>query len=115
MDRRRFLLTSLAGALGAPLAAEAQQAGKVARVGVLFPVTPSANFDEALKQGLREHGYVEGRNVILERRYDEGQPERMSEIAAELVGMKVDVIVAITDAPILAVKQRTRSLPIVMV
>ena len=114
MDRRRFALTALVGALTAPLSVEAQQA-RVPRVAVLWPITPPANFDEAFKQGLREHGYVEGRNVILERRYGEGQPERMSEIAAELVRMKVDVIVAVTDAPILAVKQRTRSIPIVMV
>ena len=114
MRRRHFLLTSLAGVVVAPRGAGAQPA-RIPRVAVLWPATPSANFDEAFKQGLREHGYVEGRNVILEHRYGEGQPERMSEIADELMRMKVDVIVAITDAPILAVKQRTRSIPIVMV
>jgi putative tryptophan/tyrosine transport system substrate-binding protein len=79
----------------APLAAGAQSAGKVYRIGVFFPATPPAtsHFDEAFTQGLREHGYVEGQNVILERRYGEGRVERMAEIATELARMKVDVIV----------------------
>ena len=100
-----------------PLAAEAQQAAKVPRIGVFWPGTPAASLDlnEAFKQGLRENGYMEGQNVILERRYAEGRIERLAEIAAELVRMKVDVIVAATDPAIAAVKRQTPSIPIVMV
>jgi putative tryptophan/tyrosine transport system substrate-binding protein len=100
-----------------PLAAEAQQATKVPRIGVVFAGTPTATalFNEAFKQGLREHGYVEGHNLILERRYGEGRLERTHEIAAELVRMKVDVIVTASDPAIVAAKRQTRSIPIVMV
>ena len=100
----------------APLVAESQQAGKVARIGVFYPSTPPATSrnNEAFTQGLREHGYLEGQNVVLERRYGEGRGERLAEIAAELVRMKVDVIVAATDPVIAAVKRQTRSIPIVM-
>src|SRR5215467_13948905 len=101
----------------APLAAEAQQAAKIPRIGVFFPSTPPAasHNNEAFTQGLREHGYVEGHNVVLERRYGEGRAERLAEIAAELARMKVDVIVTATDPVIAAVKRQTRSIPIVMV
>jgi putative ABC transport system substrate-binding protein len=69
---------------------------------------------QTVKQGLRELGYVEGKSFILERRYAEGKADRLSELAAELVRIKVDVIVASTDASILAVKQETETIPIVM-
>jgi ABC-type uncharacterized transport system substrate-binding protein len=116
MDRRRFLLTALAGALPAPLAAEAQQAGKVSRIGVLFASTPAATSHllDGLTQGLREHGYMEGQHFILERRYGQVGAERMSDLAAELVRIKVDVIVAATDPATAAVKQQTQTIPIVM-
>ena len=116
MDRRRFLLTSLAGALATPLAAGAQQAAKVPRIGVLFASTPTATSHllDGLRQGLREHGYVEGQHIILERRYGQVGAERMSELAAELVRIKVDVIVAATDPATAAVKQQTQTIPIVM-
>src|SRR5215831_3459912 len=92
----------------APRVGEAQQAGRIYRIGVFFASNPTvtASNNEAFTQGLREHGYVEGQNVVLERRYGEGR-ERLAEIAAELVRLKVDVIVA--------VKRQTRSIPIVMV
>jgi hypothetical protein len=78
MDRRRFLLTSLAGALAAPLAGEAQQADKIARIGYLsLDLATSANLREAFLQGLRDLGYVEGRNVAIEYRDAEGKPERL--------------------------------------
>src|SRR5215468_9563217 len=101
----------------APRAGEAQQAGRIYRVGVFFASNPTvtASNNEAFTQGLRERGYVEGQNVVLERRYGESRTERMAEVAAELVRMKVDVIVATTDQPIAAVKRQTRSIPIVMV
>jgi len=116
MDRRAFITMVGGNILAAPLAVEAQQAAKIPRIGVFFPSTPLATSrnNEAFTQGLREHGYVEGQNVVLERRYGEGR-ERLAEIAAELVRLKVDVIVAVTDPVIAAVKRQTRSIPIVMV
>jgi putative ABC transport system substrate-binding protein len=101
----------------APLAAEAQQAAKTPRVGVLFGGTPTtaASFNEAFTQGLRELGYVERQTIILERRYADGSGERINAIATELVRMRVDVIVAGSDSTIAAVKRQTQSIPIVMV
>src|SRR5215831_14266025 len=116
MDRRAFIAIVGGSVLAGTIDAEAQQTVKIPRIGVLWPSTPSASsrFREAFKQGLREQGYVEGQNVSLEHRYGEGRGERMAEIAAELVRMKVDVIVAGTDPVIAAVKRQTRSIPIVM-
>ncbi len=114
MDRRRFLLTSLAGALAAPLAAETQPADKIARIGYLsLDLATSANLREAFLQGLRDLGYVEGRNVAIEYRDAEGKPERLPALAAELVALKVDVILAGGTLHALAAKQATRILPIV--
>jgi len=112
MDRRRFLLTSLAGALAAPLAAGAQQATKVARVGYLA-TNPTPHFQAAFRQGLREFGYVEGRNLVIEDRDAAGKLERLPALAAELVALKVDVIVAPNTPAALATKQATRTLPII--
>jgi putative ABC transport system substrate-binding protein len=117
MDRRRFLLTSLAGAVAAPLAAEAQQATKAARIGYLLS-SPAANphLHEAFHQGLRDLGYVEGRNLVIEYRSAEGKLERLPALAAELVALKVDVIVAGGGTPAaLAAKQATKTIPIVFV
>jgi ABC-type uncharacterized transport system substrate-binding protein len=115
MDRRVFL-GSLAGLIAAPLAAEAQQAAKVYRIGVLFASTPAATSHllDGLRQGLREHGYVEVQHIILERRYGQVGAERMSDLAAEMVRIKVDAIVAATDPATAAVKQQTQTIPIVM-
>jgi putative ABC transport system substrate-binding protein len=119
MNRRHFLLISLAGALAAPLAAEAQQAGKVWRIGYLtsgFKEVPGSNPGLApFSQSLRELGYVEGRNAILEIRYAEGRTERFPALAAELVNLKVDVLVAVSTPGALAAKQATSTIPIVMV
>jgi len=112
MDRRRFLLTSLAGALAAPLAAGAQQATKVARVGYLA-TNPTPHFQAAFRQGLREFGYVEGRNLVIEDRDAAGKLERLPALAAELVALKVDVIVAPNTPAALATKQATKTLPII--
>ena len=93
--RRAFLGTVAGGLLAAPLAAEAQQAAKVARIGYLagnLAATP--HLPEAFRQGLRDLGYVEGRNVVIEYRDAEGKFERLPALAAELVALKVDVIVA---------------------
>jgi len=115
MDRRLFLLTSLAGALAAPLAAEAQ-AGKVYRIGVLEVVAAVSNAANvsAFKQGLREHGYIEGQNLVIEYRSADGHAERFSDLAKELVQLKVDVIVTRGTPAALAAKQATRTIPIVM-
>jgi ABC-type uncharacterized transport system substrate-binding protein len=111
------LIMMIVGPLVAPFTADAQQAPKVPRVGVFFASNPTATTrnNEAFTQGQRERGYVEGQNIVLERRYGEARAERMAEVAAELVRMKVDVIVAVTDQPISAVKRQTQSIPIVMV
>jgi len=115
MDRRHFLLSSLAGVIGAPLVVEAQPApGPVPRVGVLMflPVTTTAQED--FRQGLRDHGYVEGRNVLVEWRSAEGSTDRAQTLAAELVRLKVSVIVAEFTPAIRAAKNATPTIPIVM-
>ena len=94
MDRRDTVLALLA--LGAaPFAAEAQQAAKVARIGFLaVNLPPNSHLRAAFLQGLRDLGYVEGRNLVIEYRSAEGKFERFPALAAELVALKVDVIVA---------------------
>jgi putative ABC transport system substrate-binding protein len=114
MDRRRFLLTSLAGVLAAPLAGEAQPAAKIARIGYLATnLAANPPLPEAFRQGLRDLGYVEGRNVVIEYRDAEGKLERLPARAAELVALKVDVIVAPGTPQALAAKHTTKTLPIV--
>jgi ABC-type uncharacterized transport system substrate-binding protein len=114
MDRRRFLLISLAGAFAAPLGAGAQPAAKIARLGYLsLDDATSAGNREAFLQGLRDLGYVEGRNLAIQYRDAKGKPERLPALAAELVALKVDVILAGGTPHTLAAKQTTRTLPIV--
>jgi len=98
-----------------PLAAEAQQAAKVARIGFLTgtSLSVSPNLPAAFRQGLRDLGYVEGRNLVIEYRDAEGKFERFPALAAELVALKVDVLVAANSLAALAAKQATRTLPIV--
>ncbi|HEV8721905.1 MAG TPA: ABC transporter substrate-binding protein [Candidatus Binatia bacterium] len=93
--------------------AEAQQRGKIPRIGVLNAT--NAPFQrEALLQGLRELGYAEGKNIAIEYRSADGQLERLPELAAELVRLKVDVIVASSNSAIIALKKATQTIPIVM-
>ena len=91
MDRRRFLLASLGGAIAAPLAAEAQPAKKMWRVGYLGDAPRAErlaiNF-EPFRDGLRELGYVEGQNIIIEERWTDGRAERLADLATELVLLK---------------------------
>src|SRR5215470_13056594 len=95
VKRRTFMAMMAGGLLAAPLAAEAQQAAKVARIGLLsLNLVPNRHLGEAFRQGLRDLGYVEGRNVAIEYRDAEGKLERLPALAAELVALKVDVIVA---------------------
>ena len=102
IDRRTFLAGTGAVLLAAPLVAEAQQVTRVPRVGYLSPLTASADGSrsEAFRQGLRELGYVEGQNVIFERRYAGGHLERVPDLAAELVRMPVDVIAVTGPTPV---------------
>jgi ABC-type uncharacterized transport system substrate-binding protein len=114
MDRRRFLLTSLAGALTVPLAAHAQPAGKVPRVGFLLSLSPGPSREaDAFQRGLRELGYIEGQNIAIDYRYAGGQVERLPELAAELARLNPDVIVAPYTPPALAAKRATSMIPIV--
>jgi putative tryptophan/tyrosine transport system substrate-binding protein len=118
MNRRRFLLTSLAGVLTVPLAAEAQQSGKVWRVGYLgsTPLTTPemAPIWTAFIDTLRERGWIEGQNILFERRYAEGRVERFDELAIELGRLRVDVIVAAAHPAAMAVRKATTDTPIVM-
>jgi ABC-type uncharacterized transport system substrate-binding protein len=102
--------------LAVAVIAEAQQPKKIAKIGYLLPSTPAAaaHLLEAFRQGLRELGYVEGKTLVLELRYGEARTERLPELARELVGLKVDVIVTATDVAIAAVKRETQTIPIVM-
>ena len=116
--RQAGLIVALAfGLVVAPLVADAQQPPKIAKIGYLAPTTPAAaaHLVEAFRQGLRELGYVEGKTFDLELRYGEARFERFPELARELVGLKVDVIVAGADGVIAAVKRETQTIPIVMV
>ncbi len=101
--------------LASPFAAHAQQAAKVARIGYLSAANLATNphMHEAFRQGLRDLGYVEGRNVVIEYRSAEGKYERLPALAAELVALKVDVIVAPPTVAALAAKHATRTIPIV--
>ena len=121
ISRRRFL-TGVAIALapiGAAAAAQeykAQQAAKVARIGYLtINLAANPHLPEAFRQGLRDLGYVEGRNVVIEYRDAGGKVEPLPALAAELVALKVDVIVAPSMVATLAARQATRTLPIVSV
>ena len=95
--------------------AEAQQTAKISRIGVLLVNSSAASSSstEALRQGLREIGYEEGKNIAIEYRYAEGKTERLPELAAELVRSKVDVIVSAGIQPSRAAKQATKTIPIV--
>jgi len=115
MDRRTFLAGTGVVLLAAPLAAEAQPAGKVWRIGVLSPGPSTGVLSSApLLQNLRELGYVEGVNLAVEWRNAEGKTERFDGLAADLVRLKVDVIVATVPGATLAAKRSTASIPIVM-
>jgi putative ABC transport system substrate-binding protein len=114
MERRTFMALVSGGIVVAPLAAEAQQAGKVSRIGWLaLNLAPNPYLREAFRQGLRDLGYVEGRNLVIEYRDAEGRPERLPALAAELVALKVDVILAGGTPQALAAKQATKTIPIV--
>ena len=117
MNRRDTVVALLAlGAASGPLAAFAQQQGTVPRIGVLMSETPSveANRVEALRAGLRDRGYVEGRNVAIELRSADGVYARLPGLAAELAHLKVDVLVAFGIKALAAAEGATKTIPIVI-
>jgi putative tryptophan/tyrosine transport system substrate-binding protein len=121
MARKTIIVVWLVALAFAPFCpAEAQQPGKVPRIGYLtigYPPTDArpSPLREAFLQGLRELGYVEGKNILIEYRYAEGKAERFPDLAAELVHLKVDIIVANVTAGALAAKKATRTIPIITV
>ena len=117
MDRRRFVSTLACGLAATPSHAEAQSNAKMYRVGFLLGATGEsvASLFHALQDRLRELGYIEGRNVVFVQRYADGRMERLPDLAAELVRLRVDVIVTGTNLHVAAVRHATETIPIVTV
>jgi putative ABC transport system substrate-binding protein len=120
LTRAALTVSLVLSILAAPLGAEAQQAARVPRVGYLLPYSRSdptiQRFLDVFRQELRELGYVEGQSIAIEYRWAEGKNERLPDLAAELVRLKVDVIVAAGGVPVVqAARQATQAIPIVMV
>ena len=117
MIRRRDFITLLGGAAAAwPLAAQAQKPGKVYRIGFLAndPAIPMQPAGQAFVDGLREGGFIEGGNTVIERRFAEARPDRYAELVAELMQLDVDVLVVSSDEATLAAKRATTKISIVM-
>ena len=116
MKRRDFITLLGSAAAAWPLAARAQQVGKIYRIGILEPIPAArnaANLD-ALRKGLRELGYVEGRNLVIEYRSADGRAERFPDLASELVRLQVDLIVTRGTPAAIAAKNATETIPVVM-
>jgi putative tryptophan/tyrosine transport system substrate-binding protein len=109
MRRRAFIRVIAGAAVALPLATRAQQSGKIYRIGFLAndPTIPTQPAGQAFLDGLRESGFVEGKNVIIERRFSEGRIDRDVEFAAELVQLRVDIIVSSANSATLAAKRAT--------
>jgi putative ABC transport system substrate-binding protein len=115
MNRREFVALLSGAAVGWSVPANAQQAAKVPRIGYLAAnLAASPHLRAAFLQGLRDLGYVEGRNIVIEYRDAEGTYERFPALATELVALKVDVIVVTSTPAAVAVKQATRTIPVVI-
>ena len=117
MNRRESIIAVVAlGAIAGSTASFAEQQGKVWRVGflALYSASEIAQYTAAFTKALREHGYIEGKNLVVEWRFAEGSFERLTGLAADLVQVKVDVIVAVASAAISAAKNATGTIPIVM-
>ena len=112
MDRRTFMGAVAGGCVGLPFTSGAQQAGRLRRIGVLYPGKAGTG-TEALRQGLLELGYVEGRTIVIEWRWWEGNPERLRDAVSELTRLKPDVVVVGGSEAAKAMKEATRSIPIV--
>src|SRR5918998_4629033 len=116
LRRREFVIALGCAAAAWPLAARAQQAEKIYRLGILEPIPAAqnaSNFD-ALRKGLRDLGYVEGRNLIIEYRSADGRAERFSELASELIRLKVDLIVTRGTPAARAAKNATEAIPVII-
>src|SRR3989442_14300623 len=114
IDRKLTLIVILVlGILAAPLAADAQQAGKVYRIGILSPGVAEPSSLDAFTQGLRELGYVAGSDFVIEYRWADGKLERLPELAAALVQLKMDVLVSRGTLATQAAKNATREIPVV--
>ncbi|HXJ77092.1 MAG TPA: ABC transporter substrate-binding protein [Candidatus Methylomirabilis sp.] len=117
MDRREFVSGVALTLLAAPLAAEAQQAGRIFRLGMLAQGAPVPSDQRTstflIPAALRELGYLEGQNLVIERRYAEGKTDRLPGLARDLVQLRVDVIVTVGQATIRAAKDATTTIPIV--
>ena len=114
MDRRALIAAGVV-LLAVPIATEAQPAAKVYRIGYLGTGSSTSGFHEAFRQGLRELGWVEGQNIVIDYRFADGRFDRLPDLAIELVQLKVDIIVASPTPAALAARNATRSIPIVMV
>ncbi len=115
MRRREFIALFGGAAAAWPVAARAQQSERLQRIGVLVAGTPDpAFFLKTFNEGLRDLGYIEGNNIVIEFRSAEGKRERLPELAMQLVSLNTDVIVAWQTPVVLAAKQATRQIPIVM-
>jgi putative ABC transport system substrate-binding protein len=116
MKRRDFVTLLVGAAVGWPFVASAQQAGKVYRIGILEtrPAAQNADNLNALRKGLRDLGYVEGQNLVIEYRSSEGRAERFPDLASELVSLKVDLIVTRGSPAAKAAKNATGTIPVVM-
>src|SRR5258708_7106230 len=115
ISRRGFVAGSVT-LLAAPLAAEAEQARKVYRIGLLAPGSASASAARVgvFREALRQLGYIEGENIAVEYRYADGQADRYAKNATELVRLNVDIVVVAGTTPSIAAKKATASIPIVM-
>lgn len=113
--RAALAVALVLGLLASPLAAEAQQAPNVYRIGYLTggSSTDSPRLREAFPQGLRELGWVEGQNIVIQNRFAEGQYDRLPELAAELVRLNVAIIVTVATPAAVAAKNATATIPIV--
>jgi len=117
MDRRAFVTMVGGSILAAPIAGEAQQGAKVWRIGTLSGQPPESPLSlwAPFRQQLRELGYVEGQNLVIEWKPSSGKAERFPDLAADLVRLKTDVIVAVDNPAIAAAQKATKTTPIVMV
>src|ERR1700716_683201 len=116
MRRREFISLLGGAAAGGPLAARAQQSGKVPRIGYLGVSSPSLepHYVEAFRQKLRDLGHVEGENIVIAYRWAEGLDDRLPDLATELVGLRPDIIVTTGTPSAIAAMQATETIPIVM-
>src|SRR6516225_10173512 len=118
MRRRKFIKIIVGSVAAWPLASRAQQVGKIPRIGYLSPGSASPGplaYHDEFQRGLRELGYVDGRNIVIEYRFAEGKFDRLDELASELVRLNVDVIVSVVTQASLAAKKATSTIPIVIV